>query len=144
LSVGKQLLSDKNACKRLKTDIFSYHCLMEKQCQECGTGLKGRADKKFCDDACRNLFNNKKNSDTTAYMKKVNNILRKNRLALLKLNPEGKAKASKKQLTNLGFNFDYYTSTFTNKEGKTYFFCYDHGYLPIENEYYFLVVKKGE
>ncbi|MDZ4758066.1 MAG: hypothetical protein SGJ10_08010 [Bacteroidota bacterium] len=118
---------------------------MEKLCEECGNAIKGRADKKFCDDACRNIFNNKKNSDTSTYVKKVNNILRKNRLTLAKLNPEGKISVSKKQLTDLGFNFDYYTSTYTTKEGKKYFFCYEYGYLPNENEQWFLLVmKKGE
>jgi hypothetical protein len=109
---------------------------------ECGTPLKGRADKKFCDDACRSTFNNKLNSDSSAFMKRVNGILRKNRNILLEHNPEGKGKVSRKHLLQAGFDFDHFTSIFRNKEGKTYYFCYEHGYLPIENDYYFLVVKK--
>jgi hypothetical protein len=109
---------------------------------ECGLTLRGRADKKFCDDSCRSIYNNKRNSETSAYMKRVNGILRKNRIILSQYVHDGKGKASKKQLISEGFNFDFFTSTFINKEGKTYFYCYEHGYLPIENEWYFLVRKK--
>lgn len=117
---------------------------MERYCLECNSIVKGRADKKFCDDSCRSLFNNRRNGDVSSYMKQVNAILRKNRGVLADLNPEGKGKVSKKRLTSTGFNFDFYTNTFTNKDGKTYYFCYDQGYLPIENDWYFLVVRKQD
>jgi hypothetical protein len=29
-----------------------------------------------------------------------------------------------------------------NQIGKTYFFCYDQGYLPLDNDFYALVVKE--
>ena len=29
------------------------------------------------------------------------------------------------------------------KSGKTYFYCYDYGYLPLENDW-FLIVKRNE
>ena len=35
---------------------------MEKRCLECNDVLHGRSDKKFCSDACRNTYNNKKKS----------------------------------------------------------------------------------
>ncbi len=117
---------------------------MEKQCLECGSAIKGRADKKFCDDACRNAFNNKKNNDNTDFMKKVNGILKKNRSIMLALNPEGKKSVSKKSLSSQGFNFDYYTSILKTKEGKVYYFCYEQGYTPLENDYYLLVMKRDE
>lgn len=41
-----------------------------------------------------------------------------------------------------GFNFDYYTNIYTTKTGNTYFFCYEQGYLPVEEEYYALVIKQ--
>ena len=113
----------------------------EKQCLECGEPLKGRADKKFCDDQCRSNYNNKANSDTTAEMRNVNNILRKNRRILSTIvSPEGKGKISKTKLTDKGFNFKYHTHTHTTLKGSTYKLCYDYGYLPIENEF-IMVVK---
>ena len=54
----------------------------EKKCIECNKLLKGRADKKFCDDLCRNSYNNKLNSDTNGYVRNINNTLRKNRRIL--------------------------------------------------------------
>ena len=30
-------------------------------CLECGEKIIGRSDKKFCNDACRNSYNNKQN-----------------------------------------------------------------------------------
>lgn len=117
---------------------------IEKTCLECGKPVKGRIDKKFCDDWCRNAYNNKLNSDNSAYVRNVNNILRKNRRIIEELIPPGEetAKASRTKLHQKGFNFTYFTNTYTNKKGATYFFCYEYGYLPVEGDYFFLVKRK--
>ncbi len=116
----------------------------EKVCLECGEPLKGRADKKFCDDQCRSNYNNKANSDTTAEMRNINNVLRKNRKILETITPEeGKVKISKTKLHDKGFNFKYFTHTYTTQKGTVYKLCYDYGYLPIENDY-FMIVKWGK
>ena len=116
----------------------------EKTCIECGKTIKGRADKKFCDDWCRNAYNNKLNSDNTAYIRNVNNILRKNRRIIEELIPakEETVKTSRNKLHQKGFNFNYFTNTYTNKKGIIYFYCYDFGYLPIENDSFLLVKRK--
>ncbi|RTL56158.1 MAG: hypothetical protein EKK37_16905 [Sphingobacteriales bacterium] len=116
----------------------------DKACLECGKTIKGRVDKKFCDDWCRNAYNNKLNSDNTTYIRNVNNILRKNRRIIQELIPAGAetAKATKAKLHQKGFSFTYFTNTYTNKKGATYFFCYEYGYLPIEADYFFLVKTK--
>ena len=115
---------------------------MNKTCLECEEPIKGRIDKKFCSDLCRNAYNNKLNSDSTVYVRKVNAILRKNRKILEELIPEQTAKASKSKLLQKGFNFQYISNLYTTKKGVIYYFCYEYGYLPIENEYYFLVKRK--
>lgn len=114
----------------------------EKSCEECGTTIIGRIDKRFCSDQCRNTFNNRLNSDVTNYVRNINNALRKNRRILMELNPQGKVRISRHKLLAKGFDFEYYTSTYTTKEGSQYYYCYEQGYLSIEKGQYLLVVKK--
>lgn len=45
------------------------------------------------------------------------------------------------KLIDAGLNFDYYTNVYKTKTGKMYYFCYDQGYLEIDEEYFALVVK---
>ena len=114
-------------------------------CMECGKKVKGRADKKFCDDFCRNSYNNKLNSDSNGLVRNVNNILRKNRRILEEVLPESeeKAKTTKERMLEKGFQFKYFTHTYKNKQGNIYYFCYEYGYLLLENDWV-LVVKRNE
>ena len=115
----------------------------QKLCLECGDVIKGRADKKFCDDQCRSNYNNKLNNDGTAEMRNVNNILRKNRKILeTVVHDDGRGRISKTKLTDAGFNFKYFTQLHTTLKGTTYKLCYDFGYMPVENDYY-VVIKWG-
>lgn len=116
---------------------------MKKKCAECGDEFTGRADKKFCSDQCRTSFNNKLNSDANNYVRNINNILRKNRRILAGLNPNGKSKVHKDKLLEKGFKFSYFTNIYTTKAGKSYYFCYEQGYLAIDHDYYALVIRKG-
>ena len=113
-----------------------------RKCLACGDEIFGRVDKKFCSDQCRNNYNNKRNSDENNFIRNINNILRKNRKILEELTPNKKARSTKEKLLERGFNFNYYTNTYTTKENKTYFFCYDFGYLVLENDSLALVKKK--
>lgn len=116
---------------------------MEKRkCLECGDNLKGRIDQKFCSDYCRNTYNNRLNSDSTKYIRRINNILRKNRRILHGLNPNGKITVDGITLAEEGFNFHYYTNAYTTKKGSTYYFCYDQGYLRMDNDQFMLVHKQ--
>ena len=116
--------------------------MMIKECPECGDKIIGRADKKFCSDACRNAHNNALNKDSKNLIRNINNRLRKNYRILESLNPIDKTKTTKEKLLRLGFSFDYFTSTYTTKAGAVYFYLYDQGYLPLDNDFY-LIVKKG-
>jgi len=115
-----------------------------RNCQACSKPLKGRSDKKFCDDYCRNSYNNQLKSGTNNYIRNINNALRKNRRILEELFPvnEKIAKTHKEKLNRLGFQFKYSTHSYTNKNGNTYYFCYEYGYLPLENDWYLLVQQK--
>ncbi len=118
---------------------------MEKRlCPECGEVLRGRVDKKFCSDLCRNAFNNKLNSDSNSYVRNINNSLRKNRRILEKNLQGDTTKISKQKLIDKGFNFNYYTHQTTTKTNNTYLFCYEYGYLYLENDFILIVKRKVE
>ena len=114
---------------------------MSKSCLECGVDIYGREDKKFCSDHCRNTYNNRLNADSRNFMRNINNTLRKNRRILEELNPGEKATVSRDELLMKGFNFNYFTNTYTTKQDKVYYFCYDLGYLALENGKYVIVRK---
>ncbi|QLE00764.1 hypothetical protein HX109_03990 [Galbibacter sp. BG1] len=115
---------------------------MEKTCLECNERLIGRADKKFCGDYCRNAYNNQLNKDSKNLIRNINNRLRKNYRILEELNPKDKTKTTKTRLLDKGFDFEYFTNTYTTKKGTTYYFLYDLGYLPLDNDYYMLVRRE--
>ncbi|MDV3310379.1 MAG: hypothetical protein LOY03_16345 [Cyclobacteriaceae bacterium] len=111
-------------------------------CLECGERVTGRIDKKFCSDSCRVSYNNRLNAPTTRYMKNVINALTRNRRILMELNPTGKCRVSDEQLSRHGFDFRYFTSQYTTRGGSVYRYCFEQGYLKIDNNSYLLVVKK--
>jgi hypothetical protein len=117
---------------------------MVKECIECGDSIKGRVDKKYCSDICRNSYNNKVYSRSSVHVKNINSILKRNRRILEELVPEQTAKSSKTKLLQKGFNFSYHTNIYTTQKGQSYYFCYEYGYLPLENEFYFLVKQKED
>lgn len=113
-----------------------------KKCIECGESVKGRRDKKFCSDQCRTAYYNRQNSDQSKFMTNINNILRKNRRILASFNPEGTTKISKTDLLDEGFKFAYFTNEYVTKTGKVYRFCYEQGYLQLEDNLFALVIRK--
>lgn len=116
-----------------------------RKCLECGKQLLGRLDKKFCDDSCRNSFNNAKNRVKNALIKRTNSQLRKNYQILTKYNTTDKTTVAKQTLALEGFNFELFTSIYITKANKMYYFVYDQGYLPIyEGKRYLLVKSKSE
>lgn len=116
-----------------------------KNCLFCEKPVKGRSDKKFCDDYCRAAYNNELKSAANNNIRNVNNALGKNRRILESLLPEGEAtaKASRDKLIEKGFQFKYHTHLYNTKTEKTYFYCYEYGYLPLEHNWY-LIVKRNE
>ena len=117
-----------------------------KLCLACNKAVKGRTDKKFCDDYCRNNYNNQLKADSNNQVRNINNALGKNRRILDSFLSAGEemCKTTKEKLLHKGFQFKYITHIYTNKKGNTYFFCYDYGYLPLENDWFLIVKRKEE
>ena len=107
-----------------------------RKCLTCNKPLKGRTDKKFCNDYCRNIYNNQLNAGANNLTRSINQILGKNRRILVDVMNEENApiKVSKDFLLEQGFQFRYFTHMNRNKQGTTYYFCYDYGYLLLEND----------
>lgn len=112
---------------------------MNKKCLECDEKLIGRSDKKFCSDYCRNAYHNKAGESHKGLIRNTNYRLRKNFQILQNLNRDGKTKVSRTKLLEKGFDFEFITNLYTSKAGTTYYFCYNEGYLPLDNDYYLLV-----
>ncbi len=110
-------------------------------CLECGEKIIGRSDKKFCNDGCRNAYNNKHNKDVSNLMRNINNKLRKNfRILSEQKFVDGKAKTTKQNLSIIGFDFTYFTHFKVYKNGAEYRFVYDIGYKFLEDDW-ILIVK---
>jgi predicted nucleic acid-binding Zn ribbon protein len=115
----------------------------KKTCPVCGYIVTGRIDKKFCSDHCRNAYNNQQNNYTSNYIRRVNNILKRNRRILEELNTKGKTKVNKSSLIEKGFDFKYFTNMHGTHIDNVYYFCYEQGYLAL-NDYVYALVRKND
>lgn len=122
--------------------VITKHYSLMKTCLECGEVIKGRSDKKFCSDACRNAFNNKQNKDFNNLMRNINHQLRKNYRILSGLNSSGKTTVPRSTLHHHGFDFNYLTQLVVYKNGSEYRFIYDQGYKILEDDRVLLVKKE--
>lgn len=113
-----------------------------KLCLQCGEQIIGRLDKKFCGAQCRNTFNNKVKRSGEKTIIEINRILRRNRKILKQFNPEGKTTVRKEVLKGLKFDFAYHTHIFTSSNGNAYKFCYEYGYLEVEDGQKVLIVNE--
>lgn len=119
----------------------------ERKCLECSKTIYGRRDKKFCDDSCRNNYNNQQNSDNTNVIRNTNRKLKNNRKILEEISGLTDNKKSHKTHKNIlidkGFKFDYLTQIYKTKQGKVYYFVYNYGYMILGNDFY-MIVKRNE
>lgn len=127
-------------------NLFSMPGNNQRLCMQCEKPLRGRTDKKFCDDNCRNAHNNALKAVPYNLVRNVNNQLAKNRRLLEEAIAVGEemGKTNKEKLILKGFSFKFITHTYTNKKGNIYFFCYDYGYLPLEGDWLLVVHRKEE
>lgn len=120
--------------------------ILAKTCLTCNRVLRGRTDKKYCDDQCRNTYNNQFKSEKSDYVRSINNWLLKNHRILKQLmhTTDEIIIVSKEKLESRGFLFRYHTHTYTNKKGNTYFYCYEYGWLPLDNDRFLIVKRKDD
>lgn len=116
-----------------------------KQCMQCKKIIRGRIDKKYCSKDCSNKYhsnNRKQLHDST--VSTINRILLNNRNVLIQLfenEKSNKLKLPKIVLTKLGFNFEYITGYYTNRQGKVYHYVYDYAWMKFSSQEVLLVRK---
>ncbi len=101
-------------------------------CSYCDHVLKGRIDKKFCNDYCRNSYHFENSRINSKVIFEINRQLKKNRKILQTLLSQNQVKLDieKEGLLIRGFNFMYYTHV-REIDGSKFFFCYDYAYKKI-------------
>lgn len=113
------------------------------RCANCNEPLQGRRDKKFCNPYCKSAYHNKKEDSQEAFIKELNKQLRKNRSALRKACPLGKATVRKSFLSKLGMDFKYHTHTWQSGS-NIYKFCYDYGYAQVIDPQKVLIIQEQD
>lgn len=115
--------------------IYQNFIAVERKCLDCGDTIRGRADKKFCSDQCRNNFNNRLNRDSNNFVRNVHGLLRKNRRILAELFSEGRTRIHKDALYALGYNFSFFTHTIVTQEGKKFNYCFEYGFYETSDDF---------
>ncbi len=107
-----------------------------KNCIGCQKPVRGRTDKKFCTEHCRNNYHNQLNAAENNLMRNINHVLSKNRKIMQEImgNNLSVAKVSKEQLLMNGFQWRYFTHQQVNNKGNTFTYCYDFGYRIINEQ----------
>lgn len=101
---------------------------MDKLCMQCHAALRGRSDKKFCDDHCRSLYFSQQNKCTNDCIKFISSRLKKNRMILKKLHSQKKFTISLHHLPIFGLDLFFYTHIYKVENGDAYNMVYDYGY----------------
>lgn len=99
-----------------------------KYCLDCGSALKGRVDKKYCNDFCRSNYNNTLNRKRNIDLKEINKILKRNASILEKLDSRGMRESNSVLLETAGFDFRFFTHQVISPTGEVYNCCYNYAY----------------
>jgi hypothetical protein len=108
-------------------------------CKQCGKIInpdKGRADRLYCDELCKNRFHNQVKMMENGELQRIDLILKKNHRILKKmfLKKQHDEIANEKLLKE-GFDFDYHTHHVISKIKKNEFiFCFDYGYCTLPGQ----------
>lgn len=112
----------------------------KRKCFLCGEYLKGRSDKKFCNDHCRNTYNNLLKTNDEENIRSINQVLRKNRQILKESIFQDSSIVDIILLKGRGFVVEFHTHI-RLLDTKTYFYCYDIGYTFVNAEAVKIVIS---
>ncbi len=98
------------------------------KCLQCGKVTYGRADKKFCSEACKNGYHNAKQQKSRLLRNRIQTALNNNYRILEDIVSSGKYSAELMPLEELGFRPSFVTGYTKVRYGHDVFRCYDISY----------------
>jgi predicted nucleic acid-binding Zn ribbon protein len=101
--------------------------IINRQCKNCSRPVKGRSDKQFCTETCRNSFNNERNQQDNNFTRNISSILKRNRSKLRELFSKKLKLVDKAELDASGFNWHFHTHCKEDKKGSAITYCFDYG-----------------
>jgi len=112
-------------------------------CLDCGEKLRGRSDKKFCSDQCRNNYNNHLNRESNIFVRNIHNLLKKNRKVLQEIYESGITRVHRDALIVSGFSPGFFTHIVEPEKGPVFWYCYEYGFRDMENDYINIVMNSS-
>ncbi|HZW76683.1 MAG TPA: hypothetical protein VFF21_00095 [Flavobacteriaceae bacterium] len=109
---------------------------MGRKCKICKKNLYGRADKIFCDAACKNEYHKKVRRIAHAAAIEINSYLKRNYIILREILGKNKVqiKVSRNVLENKNFHFLYHTHFHINSKNKMYRYVYDICWMEFSDD----------
>lgn len=98
---------------------------MNNSCRNCGATIRGRIDKKFCDDSCRSAFHNQVNGEMTSVMRNTHRMLRRNWKILTRHFNRGEYVLDYDRIHQEGFNANLVTG-YVLEESRIKYRCYEY------------------
>ena len=116
------------------------------ECIQCQQEIRaGRADKKFCSDACKNEYHNTERQLENGETSRIVLTLKQNRRILkLLLGDREELFVPKEALAKKGFDFDLHTHRIVSGQGNTFILCFNYGYRVMEESKLKIVKWKRE
>lgn len=106
-----------------------------KYCPTCQNAVTGRSDKIYCSATCKNAATYERLTSKEQFYLKVDCQLKTNRRILKKYNKSGFTTLRQQALIDDGFNPKFFTHYWKNNKGEVYLFCYEFGFLAIQQHH---------
>ena len=104
-------------------------------CLQCGLPLVGRADKKYCDDGCRNSYHNARMMDANRICRPYHRSLKQNYSLLFDHLQSGQNVIHKDELMLHGFDPKMSTTFQLMEDGTLCYGVYDLEYFELKDRY---------
>ncbi|WP_107038831.1 hypothetical protein [Brumimicrobium mesophilum] len=104
-------------------------------CKVCNKRVVGRTDKIFCSIKCKNNYHVQLRSMTAHAALDIDKILHRNRSIILELlgNDRDQLHIDRIEMDKKNFHFNYYTHQYMSREGDTFKWLYDLGWIELSN-----------